>query len=328
MKNLFCFAIATAMLVGLGSTAEASIFYDNIGVNDGNDDRLSDQSLGWFVVDGTASRPNADTIVAGDKIRGLIRMDLVNTVNPNDTLWAAYEFVIASVSDSDTSDGIANDTVTFANGDVMSWLNGSGSGGQSIDTTALNTGSSANASFVLLETGSGGTALDFNAVFREGEALYKDSNKTTAAFDGWNALITGAISKPSDAYGLTNGLVNLGSFNAVGGVSGGVDFANIEGGLSVTSWDATKLSKSWGPSLTGLGQLDPTKLGIGSEIFISGGFVTGAFTQQSNRGFDFVDRGEFFINPVPEPSTIAIWAALGLGGCGFVARRRMKAKKA
>ena len=326
MRNLFCIALAFSMLTGLGSTSQASIFYDNIGVNDGQDDRLSDQSLGWFVTSGS-NRPNADTIVAGDKIRGLIRMDLVNTVDPGNTLWAAYEFEIASISDSDTSDSVANDTVLFQNGDVMSWLSGGSSGGQSIDTTALNTGSYANSSFVLLETGSGGTTLDFNTVYREGEAIYKDSTKAAAAFDGWNALLTGSISSSTDAYGLTNGLVNLGSFAAVNAVSGGVDFANIEGGLSVSSWDSTTLAKSWAPSKTGEGQLS-SKLGIGSEIFISGGFVTGTFTQQSDRNFDFVDRGEFFINPVPEPSTIAIWAALGLGGCGLVARRRMKAKQA
>ena len=44
----------------------------------------------------------------------------------------------------------------------------------------------------------------------------------------------------------------------------------------------------------------------------------------------FTDAGEFYgkFHVTPEPSTIAIWAALGLGGCGLVARRRMRAKKA
>jgi len=53
MKNLFCFAIAAVMFVGLGSTAEASIFYENLeafktGVFGREDNRLSDQSVGFF----------------------------------------------------------------------------------------------------------------------------------------------------------------------------------------------------------------------------------------------------------------------------------------
>ena len=118
--------------------------------------------------------------------------------------------------------------------------------------------------------------------------------------------------------------VDLTDLPGISAIGGGIQFATFGGSYTILeTMGVLGAPYQYNEITNGL-------IGGKGEIVIQNGVLEGFNSGVSGENWTFQDDGSYFINPstVPEPSTIAIWAAIGLGGCGLVGRRRMKAKKA
>lgn len=315
MKLISKFAVALALLFAVTSVSNASIFYGNLGIR-GEDDVLSDNSLGYFVKGANATDPTK--IEAGDLIRGIVRIDAVNAVNTVGDLFAVYELEVVTASAT---------TLTATNGDVMSWLNSTATG--LIDNRTL--GSDANQALVLLENvgAPGASSIDFNSVAQVGDKILSSTAPGAGnAFDNWAIQLTAGLRTGDDSYTVTTDTEFAASYGNQGndldslvdlaGWANNQKVADFQGFFTITGWDQSKVPY-WGnvQQIPGLAQLQI----LNGEIFKSTG-------DQFDNGWAFRDVGDYYVNPIPEPSTIAIWAVVGLGAAGFVRRRQLNAKKA
>jgi len=313
---------ATAfIMVGLCANAKASIL-GNLVSFDGSSDTFEDASVGLIL----KGANNSDTgqLQIGDKIQGLVHFNNIDGTADQDfggSIWAAYAFVVASVNTTEAGGIVTSSTFTLAGDDVLSVL-GVGSSGNAVDgrTETSYLGRTETSSIVILENKTSGLGLG---------STDGDLGLAGNIDDSWSVVLSASlnnyIASAAEKNPITGEKYDLKDLSDKPST---VDttFANFYATFNVTG-------HSFGSSTDFLDIYNPivdaafSDGGLG-EISIADGSLKTFNSATSGEDWDFADDGNYLMNPVPEPSTIAIWAALGLGGCGFVARRRMKAKKA
>jgi len=310
MKKFLIVLFASLALAG---NAQASVLYNEVLSYDGTTDKLNDDSSGsWF--DSSGVNKTTGTVVVGDVIRGIIRFDnaTITGVGSVDLrpkgstyFYGMYSLAVTAITAADgTSAG--NEMLHF----------GAATGAQSL--ASLTTGwsgvagmtsrASGDSAFMLLES------TDVN--------LYANPNAVNTNLAGFNTagttVVTSAGFLGDDVY-------------RVGGVAG-TDVTNLTAfytGINSINFAGTAtVLEDRGPAAITYNQIAGSGLAAGTsgDLFLLG---TIASDTPFSTNFDFSDNADVYINAsVPEPSTIAIWAVLGIGGCGVVARRRKNAKKA
>ena len=316
-KIAIAIAAVCATVIGAGGDVKASIVADALQGYTIN--TLVDESRGLFI-----DKDTDGSVSVGDYINGVISFRDIgpvgNTANTNRKVFGIYALEITNISGATITAGAISDT-SHANslGQILS--------NSGIVANGLSTG--AGSTLALIESNDGTEvalgALDVTSGFTSGGGV---GGLLGSSFT--NVLIGGINPNADDYYAIT-----LDGSNPLGGGKSVTNLADLAAGAPLSadkefaSYDLgfTVESSTLGGSFEDLANSN----GIGtSDIVTAGNNTINALTAGINtdKGWHFADDGDFYVKPVPEPSTIAIWAALGLGGCGFVARRRMKAKKA
>ena len=312
MRFIF-FAVALSAISV--SSANASILETLIDF-DRQKDTLVDASAGKII-----DKNSNNVIDDGDIIQGLVHFNQIDgNSSYNGSIFAAYSFKVASA----TSSLVTLEAATGAD-NVRTILAGDG---VDVGGLAAYDGRSGTAAFVVLENSTSG--LNFEDM--DGSGTDADGSDGIAGdFDNtWTAVLTAGFDGVDDAHKIFAGnvggnAVDLTDLPAISAIGAGIQFATFGGTYTIFETGSGKLSDTdeYVTITNGL-------IGGDGEIVIQNGVLEGFDSDISGSNWTFQDDGNYFINPsaIPEPSTIAIWAALGLGGCGFVARRRIKAKNA
>ena len=309
--------VAIIATTGTSSLVNASVIYDEILSYDASYDYLNDDSSGsWFKSDGSA-KGKTGTIVEGDVIRGVIRFFNANASGTGDIstdpyssggvntyLYGIYSLQVKTGGITQTNSTLEFEAATGAN--ALSTLT-SGFNWARADTRTRLSGT---AGMMLIES----TSVD----------LFGSGNSVDSTFSVFNNASTSVVATAGfigdDTYKLGGvDSVDVTDLDAFYSAGGPVEFA-FNATASILT-DAAEDPVGY-QAMAGTG----LALNTSGDILVQGNITNS--TPFSNQ-FDFKDNADIYLNvSVPEPSTMAIWAALGLGGCGFVARRRMKAKKA
>lgn len=295
--------VVAGLLFGSGSVSEGSVLFDNVLSYDAIADVLNDESVGnWYTNGGTLKA--SGTLANTDVVLGIVKYDSGFNGGPfsipsdfgGKYLYGFYAFEITD--DSDTGNvvlGAATGTLSIAN-QISGFTNWSR---QDSETHATGFATA----IVLVESDN---ELTFNGANKFG--MFNAAGVTVIGTAGFDNV--------DDTYRLGHDSENVLDLDAFDG-SYKVD---IDG-------TATFLTSAIMPTanfelLQGYGDASGTY----GDLRLTGDIQKNP-TFGSN--YAFGDNVDFYMNvAVPEPSAIAIWAALGLGGCGFVVRRRMRAKKA
>ena len=319
-KIAIAIAAVCAMVIGAGGDVKASIVGGALKGYTIN--TLVDESRGLFIDE------DGDGVVSvGDYINGVISFRDIgpvgNTTNTNRKVFGIYALEIIGIDGATITAGAISDTSNANENSLNNILSNS-----NIVANGLSTG--ANSTLALIESNDGTEvalgSLDVTSGFVSGGAV---GGLLGSSFTN---VLVGGIKSNSDYYAITldgsnplgagKSVTNLADLAAGAPLSADKEFASYDLGFTVEAHafgsDVTfsKLGNS-----NGVGTSDIVTAGNNSILALTAGV-------NSDKGWHFADDGDFYVRPVPEPSTIAIWAALGLGGCGLVARRRMKAKKA
>ena len=313
--------VAATILVSSPTIGHASILANLLSSNSMNSlDELADSSAGWFArkSGGSYSKLTSGNLEIGDYVQGVIKIDAVNSVDPTTkgtAIFAAYSFKIAGATDNGNGGWSAMQLET--GGDVLSLINAT-------DVRAdknENGLSDSDAAVAIMEKST--TANIAPTEFAD-----------LGDFDSsWNTVLSAGFSTDgSDADKLDDYVI---SARSIGGNQVNLrDLTTLASlnstygnSATIADFEAAFLIQGKEDNLTYQSVAVP-----GSNIETTADFyiTNGTLKTSSSSDHMFTDAGEFYgkFHATPEPSTIAIWAALGLGGCGFVARRRMKAKKA
>jgi len=279
------------------STADASIgtgsslFAPQLSFN-GTRDIIRDDSVGVF--SGNLSLPAVDDI-----LQGIFKINDVDNTPSSASTWGIYSFQVTSIN-QDTG--------------VISF--GAATGTNSIEA-------------ILGDVGITAPAPDYaGSIANYGIAIISNPNSSISLpeFDNnFSQTLGNVVTDLTDAWRLEMlaGFVDSSDFHHVkldDATSG-----RFRGAYSVM-WDRWS-NTNYRETTANVAGFDGNPYS-GELVVDSNATITVPSNDTNPSGWDFSDKADFALNPVPEPSTIAIWAALGLGGCGVVARRRMKAKKA
>ncbi len=330
MKTMLKVLIGALFFAGMSNVGEASLLYQLLTSNArGNVDSLEDSSAGWFRSGSSGDKLTSGTLAINDLIQGVIRVDAINqgdggAVLPVDgkEIYAVYSFKIASIVDVDGGSDVSKrwkQVKLVAAGDLMSSISSSTDGR---GKTNLNSLGDSDVGVAILEKASAAplAPTDINEITYFNDASW--NLQQSYGFDTTDAR---------DDYVIT---AKDGLFLPGGGTAD-VDLKDLDqlttlnstfgSGQTIADFDASFVLEGT-VNIESQGLFN-SSLGNSGDLIITDGTIK---TTSSTNGHMFEDGGTFNgkFHGVPEPSTIAIWAALGLGGCGFVARRRMKAKKA
>ena len=293
-RKFFGLLVAAFLIAGFSNSARASILAANLTL-DGNLDVISDNSVGFYSGD-------LGTPQIGDILQGLVRLENFNgTPTQGGTAWAIYSKVVTAVSNGN----ITFDAIAASSNDSIGKLL-ENSMGYTLPTLAA--GSADDISMAIVTSSTTASLPAFNS-------------------SGFQATLNGAINSSDWNVEMLTGIVAGSDFHEVNNLTGSllafsgaytIQYKSFGGGIKTV----TSAQKRISTNATYSGDV---VVYLGATISIPDGGTTSNPT-----GWDFTDAADYALNitPTPEPSTIAIWAAIGLGGCGLVARRRIKAKKA
>lgn len=318
MRNILLFG---ALVLSMGSSADASILGYALDY-DGVADTLRDASAGNII-----DRNSNQVVDADDIIQGIVHFNQVDGKsgsNLGGSVFAAYSFKVVSSSATTI-------TVTAATGadNIETILS---NGGVNMTGLSQYKGRTGAAGLIVIENSQTNISLMDKDGSGGGGDTFDGGDLAGNFGSSWTAVLTGGFLTADDQHVISaaNGFtINslTGSGTSIDQAGAGARFGTFAGNYSVL--------KAGGPMAGSTVYKTIENVGLGSpgdrpsgEIVIANGSLEGFDSTVSGSNWLFQDDGDYKINPIPEPSTIAIWAALGLGGCGLVARRRMKAKKA
>lgn len=313
---------ALGIVFFLSANGQAAIFNDALTGN-GTKDTLIDSSVGLFRDIGSG---NAGVLGVGDILQGIIKISEVaqdgnfgDTV-PINSVFAAYSLELASI-----------------NSDLYNFRPASGTDSIASILTATGFGPS----LLLLNSYSGTTADATMAFFEKAEirsigSMIADTDSTPlytlvgadnrigtriSAANGWSlSLVAGLVTTlgGDDFF-----QVKIGDFpTTIPGYSETNKSANYETAMSVIahSFPASAI-------FLGMSRVDYEAVNHIGDIVSSGSNTLNTVSsgsQTADTNWMFQDKGNFDINVVPEPASMAMWG-IGLSlvlGAGWRARRR------
>lgn len=290
--KLFKFA-AVAAVFFLPASAQAGVFSSLLSF-DGSVDVVEDDSVGSFVEKGVVD----GILEVGDLLQGMIAFDPIdgNTTPAGSSVIGAYSLEVKSIGAGGTSlvlgAAAGADSITSLLGTAgvdMNGLVGSGMDGFAVlESTTADV--SQRSDFTGPSFGFSGavTAADFKAV-------------TLLGFDGVD-----------DTHIVTSFGSDLTDLSGIAGLAGtGATVAIFNGTYSVTD-------HAFGAGVTFLPLFNVLNGGSG-DVIITNGTIAATDANTTGLGWDFNDDGDFNINAVPEPTSMLIFAGLGL--VGFMRRR-------
>ena len=319
--NLIGVVACAAILLSSPTVGHASILGSMLSSNSQDSlDELADSSAGWFArkSGGSYSKLTSGNLEIGDYVQGVIKIDAINSVDPltkSTAIFAAYSFKIAAATDNGNGGWSAMQLET--GGDVLTLINANDARTDKNENGL--TDSDAAVAIMEKSTTANIAPTDFTDL---GDF---DSSWTTVLSAGFDTS-AGAGDNLDDyvisARSIGGNQVDLRDLTALASLN-----STYGNSATIADFEAAFLVQGKETNLQYQSLAVP-----GSNIEASANFYITNGTLKTSGSSDhmFTDAGEFYgkFHAIPEPSTIAIWAAIGLGGCGFVARRRMKARKA
>ena len=302
------FAVLAALFALPVSSVDAGIFGSLLSAN-GIADVIADDSAGSFI-----ERGNIDgTLEVGDLLQGMISFDSVatNGVPAGSSLIAAYSFEVLEIGEDGSylelgaASGTDNvlDIVSNAGVDI-SGLTGAHVGQDNAIVLLQSSSVDVDRNDFLgpnfgFTPGSGATAADFDPALVLGFDGVDDQHTVTAA--------------NIPTFGLVD-LTDLSTAAFFAGQGTG-PIASFFGTYSITDTSNSLSALNFLPLVNPLG-------GAVGDVTISNGTINATDSVTSANSFDFNDDGDFLINAVPEPSTVAIFGCVGLIGLFDQRRRR------
>ena len=261
---------------------------------------------------------NDDILEAGDIVQGAIIFDPIDgqAVPAGSTVMAIYSLRIKSISRFGTmgSGGSVMELEAASGVDsVESVLTSLGVG-----TTQLGSGFNGDEGIALIETSAGtigrpalkinhGGPTDFSTLF--------DSTGLTGA--DFETVLTAGFVDADDHHTIVALDVPASPFTSalIADLS---DISTLAPGTgsSLADFVATYsiIDDAFGGGLTYLPIINPVSGAVG-DIVITNGGISNTNSDTIGDGFHFNDDGDFQINAVPEPGSMAVWAVLmGIGG--------------
>ena len=291
-KKMFC---AMALVALLAVPAQAGVLSSLLSF-DGNPDKLQDDSAG-VVIKGAGNLGAG--LEVGDIVQGVINFDQIGApAGPvgDNSIWGVYSlevfagpggpgsYFLGAVSDSTKSVAGAGGLLSQA-------------GVSTAGLTATGAGATADALFAVFEFAGTAFTVPDDASATSGTTIMSGGKIGGQVDASWDLVLTAGFAG-DDAYRIDEFAPAIGVFH---------------GSFSV-------FDHGFGPGVTFL-DLANGVLGNAGNVVVEFGSITPALPGgiASNNGFDFEDSGDFFVNAVPEPGSMAIFACLGLVALG---RRR------
>jgi hypothetical protein len=297
------YALTLLVFASLLSPSKASVLFDKLSY-DGSYDFLDDASAGnWYTNSGNLK--TSGSLVSGDVVLGVMKFNGGNIsgsgafdiYGANADYGGKFLYGLYAMELDDTSNN--KEVTLIAATGVNSLSNILGSSGFTNwnrgDVVTEDTGF--NAAFVLVESD---VELTFDGSVKFN--MFDNSNVTvigTAGFDGID-----------DTYYIsstTDNVLDLDNFDNQYTVNGTATF--LTSAMTTQGSPYFEDVQGWGLAAGTYGDMR----------------LTGTIQPSQSIGTNYLfgDNVDLYINvATPEPSTIAIWSMIGLGGCGWVARRR------
>ncbi|KAA5546261.1 PEP-CTERM sorting domain-containing protein [Roseiconus nitratireducens] len=310
------FVSAVLATLAVGSIANAGAWTDNITYN-GIVDEIQDNSVSLAVFDSG----NDGIVNTGDIVAGILKWDLNNSAGGGDF----DDFAISVFAAQVTNDGVLSSNTLLGGKDVYNFSLGAATATLDglLPTLSNSVGGFSAGTVGVTLSGVGGTdpltlglvqslglidstyALDF-----EFGILPNTNNYFEAELADFNG--DGVISNDGTEY-------PLGSV-ASGGVPAQTQIGSESGGFSV-------IRDFSGPGAGNYLLVDTADLAFTSrgpsQIWLTSSTTLNQPTQnQIDLGYVFADNAFVQLNAVPEPSSMCIWAAVGVAG--MVSRRRRR----
>lgn len=284
----------------LASPAQAGVLSSLLSFN-GIQDIIEDDSVGTIL-----DKSTIGVLESGDVLQGLIAFRTVDTLAiPNgSSIGAIYSFEVVSATPSTVTvtpatgaDSVG--TLLSTAGVNLNGLDVIGAGYAIFESTMVDLAAGTDFTSPIASPGVlGGLAGNlFDVVLTAGFDGIDDSQVLTATSIG--AL-------PGD-------LTNLARLNTFAGT--GATFANFSASYSIIDTNFAAPSaflEIFNPILNNFGQMT-----------ITNGLLTFSDTFGLPLGWDFQDDGDYRVNAVPEPASLATFAGMTMLG-GFMARRRRR----
>lgn len=290
------FFVAAALLL-FAAPSQAGVV-SSLLTFDGTPDTITDDSVGNFVERGTVD----GILEVGDLLQGMISFGPLagNAVPTGQSVIGAYSLRVKSIGVGGTS--LVLEAASGAD-DVVTLLGAAG-----VDLSGL-TGTHVGASngFALLES----TSVEIDRTSFVGPTFGFIPPTVGSDFEAVAILGFDGV---DDHHNISSFGADLTDLSVAAGFAGtGVPFALFNGTYSITD-------HSFGGGTIFL-PLTNVISGAEGDVTIVNGFISGTNSDTIGKGWDYNDDGDFVINAVPEPTSLAIFAVIGLGA----ARRRRRA---
>lgn len=289
------FAIAAALLLCFTGVSQASVLNANLG---SGLQELQDESQSMFEnLDGSVDGLGRPTFTAGDVIWGFASIsDIVpgqGTLEANEQIVVAYAFEVGDVILPGIFDVKGSTVAGFTIDDLLS------------DFTPMGAGVGDTTAFIVLSNDTGLDPLK-DSPSEPGSSVLPTEFDSFFNSTDWSYELTGGIAAGTDDYS---------QFFAGNGIS---TIGDQVGGFTIFDQAFTREFKD--VDLTNPLTQVTTQHDITLDL--------STIRSDASGRWDFEDNADFFVNSVPEPSSILSFGALMGAGLFVAARRRRKQKQA
>lgn len=295
MRHLsFAHLLVGLLVVCFAAPVHASILGQYLTF-DGTIDLIRDDSVGDF--SGSLAAP-----AVGNVLQGVYSVNTINSVSVQGnqtTVWGIYSLVVT---------GLTNDVVTGAPVIQFGAIDPDLGTGNSIQELATSLG------LTLPSTLRKGTMDDATLLIVTADEVIGDAPNFNTNF----VTTLGGAS-----------FANTWSLEMVMGLAEATDYHEVRYIPEAVTYSLaySVIRDVFGPGVeyllaTGTRQFSGLNLGVSDFVSVQNNIITIPPALGSPTGWDFSDKGDFSINAIPEPASMALWSVLVIGGGLMTYRRR------